>query len=114
MAAVNRRSKRRSKRGSLALIVTIGANDPAFGRGCSFLSCSRYFFSYVKGAIQSLPSSSLVGDWTVGGRLVHVVSSTKLNAEHGAFVVGARVKVKGLQMADGSVVATKVQLRDSN
>lgn len=68
----------------------------------------------VKGAIQSLPSSSLVGDWIVGGRLVHVVSSTKLNAEHGAFVVGARVKVKGLQMADGSVVATKVQLRDSN
>jgi hypothetical protein len=68
----------------------------------------------VKGAIQSLPSSGLVGDWTVGGRLVHVVSSTKLNAEHGAFAVGARVKVKGLQMADGSVVATKVQLRDSN
>jgi len=68
----------------------------------------------VKGAIQSLPSSGIVGDWTVGGRLVHVVSSTKLNAEHGAFVVGARVKVKGLQMADGSVVATKVQLRDSN
>lgn len=68
----------------------------------------------VKGAIQSLPSSGLVGDWTVGGRLVHVVSSTKLNAEHGAFVVGARVKVKGMQMADGSVVATKVQLRDSN
>jgi len=28
--------------------------------------------------------------------------------------VGARVKVKGMQMADGSVVATKVQLRDSN
>ena len=68
----------------------------------------------VKGAIQSLPSSGIVGAWTVGGRLVHVVSSTKLNAEHGAFVVGARVKVKGLQMADGSVVATKVQLRDSN
>jgi hypothetical protein len=68
----------------------------------------------VKGAIQSLPSSGLVGDWTVGGRLVHVVSSTKLNAEHGAFVEGARVKVKGLQMTDGSVVATKVQLRDSN
>jgi cytoskeletal protein CcmA (bactofilin family) len=68
----------------------------------------------VKGAIQSLPASGVVGDWTVGGRLVHVVSSTKLNAEHGAFVVGARVKVKGMLMADGSVVATKVQLRDSN
>jgi uncharacterized protein DUF5666 len=68
----------------------------------------------IKGAIQSLPSSGLVGDWTVAGRLVHIVSSTKLNSEHGAFAVGTRVKVKGIQMADGSVVATKVQVRDSN
>jgi len=68
----------------------------------------------VKGAIQGLPSSGLVGDWTVGGRLVHVVSSTKLNSEHGVFAIGTRVKVKGMQMADGSVVATKVQVRDSN
>ena len=68
----------------------------------------------VKGAIQSLPASGLVGDWTVAGRLVHVVSSTKLKSEHGAFVIGTRVKVKGMKMADGSVVATKVQVRDSN
>lgn len=68
----------------------------------------------VKGAIQSLPDSSLIGDWTVAGRLVHVVSSTKLKSEHGAFAVGTRVKVKGIQMADGSIVATKVQVRDSN
>jgi hypothetical protein len=69
----------------------------------------------VKGTIQSLPSTpGLVGDWIVAGRLIHVVSSTRLNAEHGAFFIGARVKVKGVQMADGSVVATKVQSRDSN
>lgn len=68
----------------------------------------------VKGAVESLPASGLIGDWTVGGRLVHVVSSTRLNAEHGAFAIGTRVKVKGLLMADGSVVATKVQVRDSD
>ena len=69
----------------------------------------------VKGTIQSLPNASgLIGDWIVAGRLVHVVSSTRLIAEHGAFAIGARVKVKGVQMADGSVVAAKVQLRDSN
>jgi uncharacterized protein DUF5666 len=68
----------------------------------------------VKGAIQSLPASSLVGDWTVAGRLVHVVSSTKLKSEHGAFVIGTRVKVKGIMMSDGSIVATKIQVRDSN
>ena len=68
----------------------------------------------VKGTIQSLPFSGLVGDWTVEGRLVHVVSSTKLKSEHGAFVVGVNVKVKGMLMADGSIVATKVAVRDSN
>ena len=68
----------------------------------------------VKGTIQSLPFSGLVGDWTVAGRLVHVVSSTKLKSEHGAFVVGVSVKVKGMLMADGSIVATKVAVRDSN
>ena len=68
----------------------------------------------VKGSIQSLPSSAdMIGDWTVSGQTIHVVSSTKLNREHGAFVVGARVKVKGMQMSDGTVVATKIQLRDS-
>jgi hypothetical protein len=66
----------------------------------------------VKGLIESLPSGSLIGDWTVKGQLVHVVSSTKLKSEHGPFVVGAAVKVKGIRMADGSVVATKIQSRD--
>jgi uncharacterized protein DUF5666 len=69
----------------------------------------------VKGAIESLPNTvGLIGDWTIGGRIVHVISSTRLKTEHGAFAVGVRVKVKGIQMADGSVVATKIQARDSN
>lgn len=67
----------------------------------------------IRGTIQSLPaSSSLMGDWMVAGRLVHVVSSTRLKSEHGAFAVGVRVKVKGMQMADGSVVATKIQSKN--
>jgi hypothetical protein len=67
-----------------------------------------------KGTIQSLPgTANLIGDWTISGRTVHVVSSTKLRSEHGPFAVGVRVKVKGLQMSDGSVVATKIQVRDS-
>jgi len=68
----------------------------------------------IKGVIQGLPASGLIGDWTVAGRLVHVVSSTKLKSEHGAFALGVTIKVKGMQMADGSVVATKVSVRDSN
>lgn len=69
----------------------------------------------VKGTIQSLPSgSSLVGDWMVGSQLVHVTSSTRFNAEHGSFAVGAKVKVKAVTMSDGSVIALKVQLKDPN
>jgi hypothetical protein len=68
----------------------------------------------LKGAIQALPgTANLIGDWTINGLTVHVVSSTRLNAEHGAFAVGVRVKVKGMLMSDGSVVATKIQVRDS-
>jgi hypothetical protein len=69
----------------------------------------------LKGTIQSLPSNpGLIGDWVINNRVVHVTSSTKLRTEHGAFAVGTRVKVKGLQLADGSMVATKIQVRDSN
>jgi hypothetical protein len=67
-----------------------------------------------KGTIQTLPgTANLIGDWTISGRTVHVVSSTKLRSEHGAFAVGVRVKVKGMLMSDGTVVATKIQVRDS-
>lgn len=69
----------------------------------------------LKGTIQSLPSSSgLIGEWMINNQRVHVTSSTKLKTEHGAFAIGTRVKVKGLRLADGSTVATKIQVRDSN
>ena len=66
-----------------------------------------------KGTVEALPSGGFIGDWTISGRTVHVVSSTRLKTEHGAFAAGVRVKVKGLLMSDGSVVATKMQVRDS-
>lgn len=67
----------------------------------------------AKGGIESLPSSAnLLGEWIVRGRTVHVISSTKLKAEHGAFAIGVRVKVKGTPMADGSTVANKIQVLD--
>lgn len=57
-----------------------------------------------------MPSGSLVGDWTVNSRTVHVTSRTKLKGYYGGgFGVGVRVKVKGIQNADGSVDANKIQ-----
>jgi DNA-binding transcriptional regulator of glucitol operon len=67
----------------------------------------------LNGSIQSLPTSTnLIGDWMIADRVVHVTSSTKLKNEHGAFAVGTRVKAKGLKLADGSFVATKIQVSD--
>ena len=66
-----------------------------------------------KGRIDALPSSSdLRGDWTIDGRTVHVISSTRLKGEHGPFSVGTRVKVKGIQLTGGAIVATRIQVRD--
>ena len=66
-----------------------------------------------KGNIEALPSSSdLMGDWMINGRRVHVLSSTRLKTEHGAFRVGTRVKVKGVQLSSGAVVATRIQVKD--
>lgn len=78
-----------------------GSND--FGEGQQ---------ATLKGAIQSLPGSAdLTGDWLIRDTVVHVTSSTKRVTEHGQFGVGVSVKVKGLRLADGSVVATKIVVR---
>ncbi|MEW6209290.1 MAG: DUF5666 domain-containing protein [Acidobacteriota bacterium] len=66
-----------------------------------------------KGTIEALPSSTLVGDWTVSGQTVHVSASTRIKQQHGQVAVGVRVKVKGRRLADGSINATMIQVRDS-
>jgi len=64
------------------------------------------------GAVQSLPgTASLVGDWTVGGKTVHVTASTSLNSEGGTFAVGSSVEVKGTARTDGSIDATRIELK---
>ncbi|HEX8186270.1 MAG TPA: DUF5666 domain-containing protein, partial [Blastocatellia bacterium] len=66
-----------------------------------------------KGRIESLPSTSdFTGDWMISGRRVHVTSSTRFKTEHGTFSVGTRVKVKGIQLTGGAIVATRVQVKD--
>ncbi len=47
------------------------------------------------GSINALPSSGLIGDWTVGTRTVHVSSSTRIDQEDGKAAVGALVEVAG-------------------
>ncbi len=63
----------------------------------------------VTGPIEALPASGLVGTWRVAGRNVIVGTATVLNAEHGAFVVGATVEAHGTADANGALVAARIE-----
>ncbi|HEX4947799.1 MAG TPA: DUF5666 domain-containing protein [Blastocatellia bacterium] len=69
---------------------------------------------YVKffGTISALPAATnFVGDWTVGSKVAHVTSSTRLKQERGKIVINAFVEVEGNQRSDGSVDATSVEVK---
>lgn len=64
-----------------------------------------------KGTVASLPVSGVIGDWQVSGRTVHVSASTRIKQKHGSVAVGTAVKVKGIQLSDGSIEAQMIQVR---
>ncbi len=71
------------------------------------------FFEFF-GAIQSLPTTqNLVGDWTVGGRTVHVTATTRVDQNFRALVVGAFVEVRGALQSDNSINAASIKVRRS-
>ncbi len=63
------------------------------------------------GAIQSLPGASLIGDWQVGGKTVHVTNLTYIEQKHGAAVVGAMVEIKGTPQSNGSINALAIEVK---
>ncbi len=72
-------------------------------------------FIRFAGRITMLPNTpDLVGDWKVGDKVVHVVAATKLNQEKGKASVGALVEVEGTLRQDGSVDATKIEVKHVN
>jgi hypothetical protein len=65
------------------------------------------------GLIEALPAVGLVGNWSVGGHIVHVSINTKIKMDSGILpAVNGFVKVKGSLMADGSVIATEIDITD--
>lgn len=63
------------------------------------------------GTVEAMPANGLIGDWTIDGRTVHVLPTTKLEQKKGLFRVGAHVEVKGLQQTNGSINATKIEVK---
>ncbi len=69
--------------------------------------------SYVEfiGKIEKLPTTTnLVGDWTVGGKVVHVKERTVIKRERTTVTVGATVEIYGAELADGSVDAKFIEV----
>jgi hypothetical protein len=64
------------------------------------------------GVIESLPSTTLIGDWLVSGTIVHVSAATEIDEDGNAIAVGASVEVEGTMGTDGSITATKVQIKE--
>ena len=66
------------------------------------------------GRVESLPAAnSLIGDWRVAGRTVHVTAATQIERKYGMLAVGAVVEVEGSQQADGSINATEIEVKQS-
>ncbi|MBI5032164.1 MAG: hypothetical protein HZB51_16660 [Chloroflexi bacterium] len=65
------------------------------------------------GKIESLPSGSLYGEWTVSGIKVNVPAGTPIDQTRAQAAVGAFVQVKGTVQSNGSVTATEIVVRSS-
>src|SRR3989441_5405051 len=67
------------------------------------------FFKFT-GPVQTLPgTANLIGDWMVGGRIVHVTSLTQIERDEGPITAGTIVEVKGTVRTDGSIDAVKIE-----
>lgn len=64
------------------------------------------------GKIETLPNTTgWIGDWKVAGRTVRVTATTRIKREYAPVTVGAFVEVKGAQQNDGSINASRIEVK---
>lgn len=63
------------------------------------------------GAIRALPAGGLIGIWQIGDASYVVSTTTRLQ---GPFVVGAIVEVKYVRLADGTLLASKIERKGAS
>ena len=67
------------------------------------------------GKVERLPAAtSLIGDWRVSGRMVRVAAPTRIEREYGIVTIGAFVGVNGALQSDGSIDATKIEVKQGS
>ena len=64
-----------------------------------------------QGVIQTLPTTGLIGDWTISGRKIRVTNTTRINQERGAPAVGAIVELEGTMDSAGLITATVIEVK---
>lgn len=67
----------------------------------------------IKGVVQAMPASGLIGDWTISGKAVCTDAATVFDQEDGPLAVGAIVEVKGAQ-GDTCFLATKIEVKSED
>jgi uncharacterized protein (TIGR03437 family) len=119
---VNEQTRLIQERGQVALGAFVEIKGSRSGEGVLTASSIEVKFRpglglhvHFRGAIEELPSApNRIGDWKVGGKIIHVTQVTRLSAGNGTFAVGAEVEGEGLQMLDGSIGAVVITLKSSN
>src|SRR5262249_44142379 len=94
----------------IEVVVGVPGSPPAGGGGGEEGGDNEADFT---GAIEALPPSGLIGTWTIAGKQVEVVSTTRLEQENGGFAIGTIVEVEGLAGAGGVIVASKIEVQDN-
>src|SRR5438034_10288042 len=65
------------------------------------------------GAVQAMPASGLIGNWTIAGKKVQTDAATQFDQDDGQIGVGAVVEVQGTAQADGSILAEEIDVKIS-
>ena len=73
---------------------------------------NRGVLNEIFGRIESLPATAtLIGDWRIAGRLVRVTAATTIERRYGIVTAGGYVKASGFAQADGSLTATRIEVK---
>lgn len=66
-------------------------------------------FTQFAAPIDSLPGNTLLGDWVVNGKTVHVTQGTSIISHDQPITVGLQVKVWGFVLDDGTIRAKQIE-----
>jgi uncharacterized protein (TIGR03437 family) len=91
----------------------------AFRLVCTLLSITAALWAQAEtgswnGKLEALPHGSLLGDWTIGGRVVSVSPATVIDQERGPVGGGACLQVTAAQDGGAGVRAAKIEVRPSS